>query len=607
MAEIDIQDLFHKCQGQAPEKRERITEQLPESDRAVLLKLLESDAELESDDDFLQPVTLPESTDIQTPELENTATLSESGTSRDVGYFPEQIGDYRILNVIAVHGQGIVYRADHTGLNRQVVIKVVQDQLNESARASLVEEGRALASLSHPNIAQIYDLTMHDGNPCLVMEYIDGRNLAELHMGSPMPPAEAAKLVRMIAHGMEHAHASGIIHRDLKPANVVMRATDKQPKVIDFGLARARHAYAAESEGSSYGGTIAYMPPEQANWVLQYSNGEAVEDPTDERTDVFAIGAILYSLLTGKKLYSADTKREGLEKAIACDFDRDALEQAGTPSSLQKICLKAMATEPGDRYRTAADFAAALNTEKKSSPVPWIVAGTLTIAIGILLATILPNIGKPRETNNTSQSTASTNSTIVLPAQQPEINFTHYRYPKGSDGGVSYPLLSSPGVFEDDDLDLDIKFADPVYCFVFALNPDGAIQLCYPEEGADHVAESSITQLKYPSVTGQTFGFTDGPGQQVFMVAWSNEPLPSFTEWSAGRIDAKNIVQNTDGRWLWQQSDLAMWPTQKRATRGAARESRALEGANTFTRLCKELADENTKVYALTFPVTAPK
>ena len=80
MAEIDIQDLFHKCQGQAPEKRERITEQLPESDRAVLLKLLESDAELESDDDFLQPVTLPESTDIQTPELENTATLSESGT-----------------------------------------------------------------------------------------------------------------------------------------------------------------------------------------------------------------------------------------------------------------------------------------------------------------------------------------------------------------------------------------------------------------------------------------------------------------------------------------------------------------------------------------------
>lgn len=136
------------------------------------------------------------------------------------------------------------------------------------------------------------------------MEYIDGRNLAELHANSPMPPEDAAELVQKIAMGMQHAHNNGMIHGDLKPANVVMRAHDQQPKIIDFGLARVRHAFAAEAKNLSHGGTIAFMPPEQASWIKNYAKGDSAEDPTDKRTDVFALGAIFVLFVDRKSALS---------------------------------------------------------------------------------------------------------------------------------------------------------------------------------------------------------------------------------------------------------------------------------------------------------------
>lgn len=610
MAQNELERLFHEGTVQDPSQWEELAANLPTEQREQLRKMLESDAELQSNQAFLSPtVTTLDSTSFEEQALEPTATFAQSGVDQlaevDV---PESIGDYRILNVIAVHGQGVVYRADHTRLNRQVVIKVVKDKLRESAREALVAEAQSLASLSHPNIAQIFDLTMHHGNPCLVMEYIDGRNLAELHGGAPMPAQKAASLVRQAAIGMQHAHAKGIIHRDLKPANVVLRASDETPKIIDFGLARARHAFAAGTDNSSYGGTIAYMPPEQARWLHDYSQGVYVEDPTDERTDVFALGAILYSLISGKRLYHADSHHEGLEKAIRCDFEREPLQRSQVPKRLREACLKALAADPKDRYRSAAEFAEALS-QPAIQWKPWSI-GLATMAVcGLLLAfgTQMGRRGDPADSEMEPSQNATTTSMpgVVSPANA-EIALTHYHYPRGADTGVRYPITESPRAVEEDEVDIHVQFDQPSYCFIVALNPDGVVQLCFPEEGEDHLQAEPIEEIKYPKTPGQVFPFTDGAGQQTFLVIWSGRPMDSFANWSANLGDVSDFADRMSGRWLWIDHDIESWKVDaaRPFTRGTPQPSRTQRGSEPLVELCQRFETSGYGVYAISFPVT---
>ncbi|MEO1524241.1 MAG: serine/threonine-protein kinase [Planctomycetota bacterium] len=610
MVQNRLEQLFHEATARDPSEWDDIVAALPDQEREQLLELLESDVKLQSNSEFLCPTLVSiHSTAIEEQDLAPTATvLPASMPSEPNADIPEFIGDYRILNVIAVHGQGIVYRADHTRLNRQVVMKVVKEELRASARDALVAEGQSLASLSHPNIAQIFDLTMHDGNPCLVMEFIDGRNLAELHSGSPIPAATAASLVRQVALGIEHAHGKGIIHRDLKPANVVLRASDETPKVIDFGLARARHAFAAGADNSSYGGTIAYMPPEQAKWLHDYARGVASEDPTDERTDVFALGAILYSLLTGKRLYKAETQQEGLEQAIQCDFDRDALQHSKIPKRLREVCLKALGTDPGDRYQSAAELAGALSEPAGVMRPWWIGLGGVAALILLILLTVQflgPGKGKTQEPPS---------NTIAASNAQPDpvtadISFTHYHYPRGIETGMSLPLERSPHVVEQDEIDVDLQFNQPIYCFIIAFNPDGAVQLCYPEEGEQHVQVEPTKQIKYPASLDQVFPFTDGPGQQVFLVVWSSQPMGSFANWLPNIGDVSNLSDKTSGRWVWADNDLDSWSVDGPGifTRGAPQPSRAKRGSEMLVKLCQRLEASGHGVYAVSFPVLPQK
>lgn len=298
--------------------------------------------------------------------LRVTAAPAESTTPSEVvprGEIPDRIGDYRVLNVIAVHGQGIVYRADHPHLNRQVVIKASKNALSAAAQTSLLKEGRTLAKLSHTNLAQVYDLQFHDGRPFLVMEYIEGRNLAELLHDTIFQIKDVIDLIRTLAKAIHHAHGFGVTHRDLKPANVMIRAVDRLPKIIDFGLAESRTVYGESPLGASLGGTIAYMAPEQAEAM---ANGFQGPDRSDERVDIFGLGAILYEMLTGKTLYRYTNQVSGLRLAINCGFDHSALEKPDIPESLRLVCLKALAKASCDRYRTAAELADALELCRQS-------------------------------------------------------------------------------------------------------------------------------------------------------------------------------------------------------------------------------------------------
>ncbi|MEL6105277.1 MAG: serine/threonine-protein kinase [Planctomycetota bacterium] len=608
MAQNELERLFHEGTAQDPSRWDELSAGLPHEERQQLRRMLESDAELQSNQGFLSPtISAMDSTAFGEPELEPTATFTPSGADRRADVeVPESIGDYRILNVIAVHGQGVVYRADHTRLNRQVVIKVVKDELRQSAREALVAEAQSLASLSHPNIAQIFDLTMHNGNPCLVMEYIDGRNLAELHGGAPMPAEKAASLVRQAALGIQHAHGKGIIHRDLKPANVVLRDSDETPKVIDFGLARARHAFAAGSNNSSYGGTIAYMPPEQARWLRDSSEGLSVEDPTDERTDVFALGAILYSLISGKRLYQADKQHEGLEKAIHCEFDRKPLQGTHVPKRVREACLKALAADPKDRFRSAAEFAEALSEPAFRWKPWWIGIGATAIgAILLALGTQLGRQDEPEISTTDAPQDASTMIREVVSLAKAEVALTHYHYPRGAEEGVSYSIKDSPGAVEEDEVDLRVQFDHPSHCFIVALNPDGVVQLCYPEEGEDHLQTDPIEDIKYPAMPSQVFPFTDGAGQQTFLIIWSGRPMDSFAHWSSNLGDVSDFAERTSGRWLWVDHDIESWELNdpRKFTRGSPQPSRKQRGSEALIKLCQRLETDGYGVYAISFPV----
>ena len=191
------------------------------------------------------------------------------------------------------------------------------------------------------------------------MEYVHGRNLEQYASEEPVTPRRAAALVAKLAEVMAVAHRHGITHCDIKPKNILI---DKlgEPRLIDFGMARLRHAW-SDRAPSSWGGTVAYMAPEQARLEI---------DRIGPRSDIFALGGVLYFLLTGQPPFVGETQDEVWDRARRCDFEAGALRAAKVPRRLERICLKAMAADPADRYATAealAEGAETLRRQAKSS------------------------------------------------------------------------------------------------------------------------------------------------------------------------------------------------------------------------------------------------
>jgi tRNA A-37 threonylcarbamoyl transferase component Bud32 len=285
---------------------------------------------------------------------------------------PETIGKYRIVAPLDEGGQATVYRALHPTLDRELVIKLARRPIRrESPEADrLIAEGKLLAELDHPNLARMYDLDLHDGRPYLVMEYVRGRNLRQYVQQHRLSPREAALLVAKIARAMDAAHARGIIHQDLKPTNILIDEAG-QPRIIDFGMARLRHAWGESPvESGSVSGTLQYMPPEQAR-------GDT--DQVSHRSDIFALGAILYSLLAGRPPYTERDITTLLERASRCNFDRSPLD--GVPRRLRYVCLRAMEADPADRYQNADELAAELEKAVRPRwPLP-VAAGLVAVLV----------------------------------------------------------------------------------------------------------------------------------------------------------------------------------------------------------------------------------
>src|SRR5262249_11524945 len=243
-----------------------------------------------------------------------------------------QVPGYEVEAVLGRGGMGVVYKARPLRLNPTVPLKMrlAGEYAGPRERGRFQREAAAVAGLRHGNIVQIYDVGDHEGRPYFTMEFVEGGSLAQRLAGMPQPAPQAAALAATLAEAVQVAHQGGLVHRDLKPANVLLTA-DGTPKITDFGLARRLGGEAGPTQSGVPLGTPSYMAPEQAGGRTR-AIGPAV--------DVYALGAILYELLTGRPPFRAETAAETVLQVIQQEPASPSRLNARVPRDLETICLK---------------------------------------------------------------------------------------------------------------------------------------------------------------------------------------------------------------------------------------------------------------------------
>ena len=269
------------------------------------------------------------------------------------------LSHYRIVEELGRGGMGIVYKAEDTKLDRTVALKVLPAAAlsSEDDRARFYREAKAAAQLNHPHIAAVHEIDeavpegapSDDLRPFIAMEFIDGRSLEDTAKEGPMALEEVVRLTTQIAQALEAAHEKNIVHRDIKAANVMLTAKG-QAKVLDFGLAKTAHSTMLTRMGSTLG-TVAYMSPEQAR-------GEDV----DHRTDLWALGILMYELTAGRLPFSGDYEQAVTYSILNEDPQPLTAIRTGVPMGFEWIVSKLMAKKADDRYQSAKDLIVDLRT-----------------------------------------------------------------------------------------------------------------------------------------------------------------------------------------------------------------------------------------------------
>ena len=270
-----------------------------------------------------------------------------------------RLGPYEILSAIGAGGMGEVYRAKDTRLDRIVAIKVLPPHLADSPelRERFEREARTIASLNHPHICTLHDVGHQDGTDFLVMEYLEGETLAQRLIKGPLPLDQVLQYAIEIADALDKAHRKGVTHRDLKPGNIML--TKSGTKLLDFGLAKLKQEVApanvqlsqlptAKDPLTAQGtivGTLQYMAPEQLE-------GKEV----DARTDIFAFGAVVYEMATGKRAFEGKSQASVIAKILETDPPPISSLQPMTPPALDRVVKKCLAKEPERRWQGVSDL-----------------------------------------------------------------------------------------------------------------------------------------------------------------------------------------------------------------------------------------------------------
>jgi len=311
-----------------------------------------------------------------------------------------KLGPYEIQSPLGAGGMGEVYRARDTRLGRDVAIKVLPSRLSSDPdlKARFEREAKAISALSHPHICHLYDIGSQDGTDYLVMELLEGESLADRLKKGPLPLKQALQYGVEIAQALETAHRNGIVHRDLKPGNIML--TKSGAKLLDFGLAKPAPNVATVASGSMATmskpltvegmivGTIQYMAPEQVQG-----------HDADARSDIFALGAVLYEMTTGQRAFAGKSQISVMSAILEKEPEPVSAVQPLASPALDHVIQRALAKDPNDRWQTARDVIQELkwSTESaalKSGAVPaeasarrtrealaWLIAGALVVIL----------------------------------------------------------------------------------------------------------------------------------------------------------------------------------------------------------------------------------
>ena len=287
-----------------------------------------------------------------------------------------RLGPYEILGPLGAGGMGEVYRAKDTRLGRDVAVKILPGHLSTNAelRERFEREARAISSLNHPHICTLYDVGREGDADYLVMELLDGETLAARLERGPLRLDEALKIAAQIADALAAAHKQGIVHRDLKPGNVVVTKTGA--KVLDFGLAKLRDEGIADatrttaltSQGTMLG-TVQYMAPEQLEGK-----------PVDHRADLFAFGALLHEMLTGKRAFEGQSHASVIASILKEDPRPVSQFAPATPAALDRVVKSCLAKDPDERWQSAGDLARELRWIAEPGSAAAAVAPAVTPA-----------------------------------------------------------------------------------------------------------------------------------------------------------------------------------------------------------------------------------
>jgi tetratricopeptide (TPR) repeat protein len=338
--------------------------------------------------------------------------------------WPNDLPGYRVVGELGRGGMGIVYKAVQLNLNRIVGLKMIRAgaDAGPDLLARFQVEAEALAGLHHPNIVQVHEVGRHRGCPYMALEFLEGGSLHDLLHGRPQPARSAAEMVETLARAMHCAHLRGIVHRDLKPANILLqakhenrnsksengsfsgvsdfgiRSSDLTPKITDFGLAKRLQEDQRRTVTGMIMGTPNYMAPEQA---------EGRSDKVGPLADVYALGAILYEMLTGRPPFEGDTQLETVRKVLSEEPTPPRLLQPTVPRDLSTLCLKCLEKDPRRRFTSAEALADELRRFLNGEPIlarsagraerawKWIkrrpaqaaLVGVIIVAVGALVGT----------------------------------------------------------------------------------------------------------------------------------------------------------------------------------------------------------------------------
>jgi serine/threonine protein kinase len=552
------------------------------------------------------------------PEVEPGETAfaqTERTLARDPGDEPNGDGPFpviphhQILGLLGAGGLGAVYRARDTRLGRVVALKVIKEGMaGPSQLARFQVEAEVVASLNHPHVVQVYEVgrwrPAGGGElPWLSMEHVEGSSLDKRLGGQGARPADAARLLRLLARAVQEAHRKGVIHRDLKPANVLLAPpADEEalncpwgwPKLTDFGLARR----VQEGDGLTHSGVIlgtpGYLSPEQA------AGSPEVGPPTD----VYGLGAVLYRMLTGRPPFGGANAVETLYRVLHEAPTPPRLIQPATPAALERLCLSCLEKDPARRPGVAEliagleRFLAGEETTGVWKPADGAHSPTgnrsrRLVLAGLVAAALVIALGLAWRRTRSPDKGALADEKPAPPLTIHPLRVMHHARTadglaeaKGAIGEKSFATRFGDAVT------IRVELSAPGYLYLLAFNADGKEQLLWPADERSRplpgVAPEKVAGLLFP-LAGKRFTLNDEPrgGLQVFAALASRRPLPAYEEWKARRGEVA-WRKRQPGPGVWQANEKGVYEAAPEggATRGGVE---APWGAPPLAELCRGL------------------